>query len=792
MKKRKWIVGLIIGELMLLRSIGGLAQEECLIIEENSSILETESMYMETENICLDEDENVITYMPEESNSLSIQERFLETSVAGDLVEQDNIPENEVLFSDIDAEEDLDIVLEEVEGEVKDPRLYGTAGDMVIINQEVFPDEAFRSYVLENLDIDKSGMLDQTEIESITVLDISGQFGEDCDENGDIIWHDLSGIECFTGLTTLDCSYNYLCKLDLSKNIALKRLNCDYCYLGSLSLDKNINLEYLNCAGNELKSLDVSNCSELLSINFDDNCLATLDFSNNNKLIFETGYQMADSDHLIPKQGEQYITANLVPCEGGWRCNLEEIVGKDKLSNIYGIRNAENYENGKYQEVVYVNKYGMIVTTEKIEDYSEVDSIIYTAEYIDGYVMFKGDSAPLSFSYWYYPECLGDDGEDAYFLVNVNLNNNCNHKYEMVIEQTPTCDTPGMQYKKCTICGEKLEGSEQIIPATGKHLYVLKIDKIATCGTPGSQYEVCTACGGIKPNTTILIPATGNHTFGNWIIVKNATALNTGVKSRVCSICGYKEEVIIPKLTPSISVNATTLPLKVKQSTTKIKVSGLAEGDFVVSWKSSDTKIVKVSNTGKIMAQSKAGKATITITLASGKTANIKIIVQKTAVKTTKISGIASKITLKKGSKTTLYPVITPISSLEKITYKTSNKKVVTVSNKGVVSAKGSGNAKITVASGKKKFIVNVIVPKVTTKKINNVKSEIIIKKGKSYTLKPKLLPSNSEEKITYISSNKKVATVSSKGKIIGKQKGTATITVKSGKVKVICKVTIK
>ena len=66
------------------------------------------------------------------------------------------------------------------------------------------------------------------------------------------------------------------------------------------------------------------------------------------------------------------------------------------------------------------------------------------------------------------------------------------------------------------------------------------------------------------------------------------------------------------------------------------------------------------------------------------------------------------------------------------------------------------------------------------------------MKKGKSYTLKAKTVPSKSDEKITYKSSNKKVITVNAKGRLKALKKGTAVITVKSGKKKVTCKVTVK
>ena len=56
--------------------------------------------------------------------------------------------------------------------------------------------------------------------------------------------------------------------------------------------------------------------------------------------------------------------------------------------------------------------------------------------------------------------------------------------------------------------------------------------------------------------------------------------------------------------------------------------------------------------------------------------------------------------------------MITPITSLEKVTYRTSNKKVATVNKKGVIQAKKPGKAKITVKSGKKKFTVTLTVKK--------------------------------------------------------------------------------
>lgn len=129
-----------------------------------------------------------------------------------------------------------------------------------------------------------------------------------------------------------------------------------------------------------------------------------------------------------------------------------------------------------------------------------------------------------------------------------------------------------------------------------------------------------------------------------------------------------------------------------------------------------------------------------------------------------------------------------------KITWTSSNKSVATVSSKGVVKAKKKGTAVITAKYGKKKLTCKATVKQpVTSIKIN--KTSATLKKGKSLTLKATVSPSNANNKaVTWTSSNKKVATVTSKGVVKAVGNGTATITVKakdgSGK-KATCKITV-
>ena len=108
-----------------------------------------------------------------------------------------------------------------------------------------------------------------------------------------------------------------------------------------------------------------------------------------------------------------------------------------------------------------------------------------------------------------------------------------------------------------------------------------------------------------------------------------------------------------------------------------------------------------VDKKGKIKAGTKTGTAKITVTLKSGKKATLKVKVQTAKVKTTKISGLKKKLTIKKGKSVTLKPVVSPITSQEKVTYSSSNKKIATVSSSGVITGKKKGTAYITVKSGK-------------------------------------------------------------------------------------------
>ena len=281
---------------------------------------------------------------------------------------------------------------------------------------------------------------------------------------------------------------------------------------------------------------------------------------------------------------------------------------------------------------------------------------------------------------------------------------------ELRNEKKATCTEEGYTGDTyCTDCGELIKKGS--VTEKANHNWQLTKEEKATCEKDGSKTYTCADC---KETKTETIPATG-HKFGDWQTVTTQSVFTGGVQKRICNVCG-KEETrnVSNQLKATIKTNASSLKLKRKQATKKFVVSGLAAGDSVKSWTSSNQKIVKVfgSRNGActIKAGSKTGKAKITITLASGLKKTINVTVQKKAVTCTSIKNVPKKLTLKRKRSYQLKPVINPIACIYKAKYKTSNKKIVKVTSKGKITAVKKGKAKITVMVGKKKFVCTVTI----------------------------------------------------------------------------------
>ena len=213
-------------------------------------------------------------------------------------------------------------------------------------------------------------------------------------------------------------------------------------------------------------------------------------------------------------------------------------------------------------------------------------------------------------------------------------------------------------------------------------------------GYTGDTY--CLACGK-KVSTGSRIPALGGNT-GNGDNGDNGD--NGGSGSNIIKGAFLKLNF------------SGTLPLKRKQKFSGVRVS-LAKGDKIKTVRSANNAVVAASFSGTVItlkAGKKTGSTTVKVTLASGLTRTFKVKVQKKAVKTTKVTAAVKSRTLAVGESFNLSVVINPISSKQKVKYKSSNKKVVSVTKKGIIKGKKKGKAVITITSGSKKTKVKVTV----------------------------------------------------------------------------------
>ncbi len=171
------------------------------------------------------------------------------------------------------------------------------------------PDVNFKNSIISaGVDTNTDGEISYGEAEAISSMYVSGNNISD-----------LTGIEAFINLDTLDCSWNQLTSLDVSSNIdlielhcegnqltslnvssctVLEYLNCHENQLTGLNLSNNAALKYLDCSENQLNSLNVYGCTALKSLYCFANKLTGLDVSNNTSLIIlNSNYnQLTDLD----------------------------------------------------------------------------------------------------------------------------------------------------------------------------------------------------------------------------------------------------------------------------------------------------------------------------------------------------------------------------------------------------------------------------------------------------------------------------------------------------------------
>ncbi|MCR4670272.1 MAG: S-layer homology domain-containing protein [Saccharofermentans sp.] len=141
--------------------------------------------------------------------------------------------------------------------------------DEIPVVRDNFPDDNFRSWVFENFD----GTLSEEEINETKEIDVSGMGITD-----------LTGIEYFTEIDSLNCSGNGITELNLTTFHNLNYLYCGRTKLTELNTSKNHLLQEISCVDSQLSSIDVTGSFFLKEIKVYSENLKFLDLSMNTML----------------------------------------------------------------------------------------------------------------------------------------------------------------------------------------------------------------------------------------------------------------------------------------------------------------------------------------------------------------------------------------------------------------------------------------------------------------------------------------------------------------------------
>lgn len=288
--------------------------------------------------------------------------------------------------------------------------------------------------------------------------------------------------------------------------------------------------------------------------------------------------------------------------------------------------------------------------------------------------------------------------------------------------------------------------------------------------------------------------SSGNESIAKVASDGTITAVSAGQVDIICTAQDGGETTAIYKLNVVVGTKKLTLGQKtltvvigageegaLKQITYTLSPEDTTFTD--IEWTSSDESVAVVDKNGVVKGIS-AGKATITAIPsdprlgAKGKVSCVVTVGQ--AVTGLSINNAPEQ--LAKGKAVVLKTTVSPENAMnKKIAWTTSDKSVATVDAKGTLKAVGVGKATITATaqdgSGKSASFTVVVFQAVTSVKAKET-GKIVLFAGQDKTLHVTVGPADATDKnVTWTSSDKSVAEVSSTGVVSAKRTGTAVIT---------------
>ena len=188
------------------------------------------------------------------------------------------------------------------------------------IDRQYFPDEAFLNWIVTHLPVvrENDGSYYMTEKNVNAVKRIACDY---CEIGS------LRGIEYFPMLEELDCGFNQLTELDVSRNSRLKMLCCTANQLTELVLGSNLSMTSLYCDSNKMTTVDLSGIPYLMHLECDGNRLTELDVGNNTLL----DYLSCGNNRLSALDVTCNARLKMLLCAGNELTELN--VAKNKMLN---------------------------------------------------------------------------------------------------------------------------------------------------------------------------------------------------------------------------------------------------------------------------------------------------------------------------------------------------------------------------------------------------------------------------------------------------------------------------
>lgn len=276
-----------------------------------------------------------------------------------------------------------------------------------------------------------------------------------------------------------------------------------------------------------------------------------------------------------------------------------------------------------------------------------------------------------------------------------------------------------------------------------------------------------------------------------------------GYKEAKCEITVTKVSIPVTGLTldkssiilnenDTYNINATVLPTDADNKS--------------VRWMSMDTRIAEVDSYGKVTAKSSGNTTIIVTTVEGGITRTCNIKVNKVIKPVTGVTLNESSITLTKDSRVILSSNIEPFDAdNQEVNWTSNNSSVATVSSNGEVTARGIGNATITVTTVDGRYTATCevrvieetppIEEPIGVTEVVLDKTSIEMELNSTDTLTATVYPENADNKnVIWSSNNKSVASVNENGELTAIGPGTAiiTVTTEDNEKKAFCTVTVK